>query len=308
MSTQGIIVDGDGVNNILTGTAGDDAFAGTSIAEYFYTGLGNDDVFAGAGNDVIQADKGNDVIDGGEGIDLLTFFSVNTTGVFQSSRFGLTLDLNKTTQDLGYFGIKTIYDIEDVIATGNDDRMIGDGVANRLLGNGGNDRLDGRGGDDNVDGGTGDDVLTGGDGNDVVRGWYGVDRLYGNAGSDVLLGALGQNTDDDGFADMFIYTTQADSGLSVATQDVIWGTFDGDNADRIDLKALDANGSASGNGAFAFVGDDGFHSNSTGEVQVRATANADEYLVKIDMDTDSGSEMTMLVHSTTLLTASDFVL
>jgi Ca2+-binding RTX toxin-like protein len=309
MSTPGIVVVGNGTELFLRGTAGDDAFSGSGVSEYFVTGLGDDDVFGGGGNDIIYADEGDDVFDGGAGVDRLIFGTVNSTlGTGAQAEIGVEFDLNKTVQTLRYFGTKEIFSIENVSGTSLADKLIGNGLNNLLEGGSGNDRLDGRGGSDELDGGFGNDTMTGGDGNDVLIGYVGRDRFYGNAGADVLYGGFEGLLDEDDARDTFVYTSRTDSGLSSATQDVIWGTFDGVYNDKIDLSALDANGSSSGNGTFRFIGDDGFHSNSTGEVQVRATANVNEYLVKIDMDTDSGSEMTLLVHSTTLLTASDFVL
>jgi serralysin len=293
MGAPGIRVVGDGVVLSLYGSTGDDGISGSSIGEIIQSGIGDDTVFAGDGNDVVWADLGDDWLDGGAGVmDILNFGTINALQTNAAlSTVGVKFDLEQdNTYDLGYYGTKTIYGFEGLIGSSVGDTLFGDSKNN------------------NLNGFYGDDVLYGRGGRDLIEGNFGTDRIYGGSNGDTLCGDIHLETTDDGSRDIFIYSSLKDSGLGETTRDVIFGYFDGATGDKIDLSRLDANGSASGNGTFRFIGDDSFHTNSTGEVQVRATANANEYLVKIDTDTDSGSEMTLLVHSTSLLTASDFVL
>ena len=87
----------------------------------------------------------------------------------------------------------------------------------------------------------GDDMLTGGNGNDVLIAGAGDDRLTGGAGVDSLRGGGGN--------DIF-YFGAGDSGMGALAdtiQDFATGT------DDINLSAIDANTSASGDQPFSFV-------------------------------------------------------
>jgi serralysin len=309
MGYPGLQIVTNGTDRFWTGSAGDDDFDGSGFSEVFLTGRGDDYVFAGGADDVIWADLGNDTFDGGLGVDRLIFAMVNYAGLHGTiPEFGVTIDLDKRVQDLGYFGIKTLYSIEDVEGTDNADSIFGTDGANTLIGDHGNDLLYGRGGNDDLRGGEEADTLKGGSGDDLMSGGPGADRFYGGAGADRMSEERNFYIIDDGARDVFIYEALSDSGLSTSSRDQVFGDFDGPNQDRIDLSRIDANGSASGNGTFKFIGEDGFHANSTGEIQVRATGVDYEYLVKIDADTDTASEMTMLVYSLTPLTGADFIL
>jgi Ca2+-binding RTX toxin-like protein len=292
MSTPGIAVQTDGNETSWDGTAGDDSFEGSNIAESFYLGLGDDVLFASGGDDNIFADLGDDWFDGGEGRDTIYFDVVGGIGnSFSSPEYGVVFDLAKTTQDLGYWGTKTVFSVENVFGSGKNDKLFGNKYGNELTLQDGNDFADGRKGNDTIDGINGRDTIVGGRGADVLAGYSSSAPLS-----------------TDGARDIFRYLSIADSGVAAGTYDVIFGTFVGETGDKIDLKAIDANGSAAGNGTFVFIGAGKFHANSTGEVQVKATGNANEYMVKIDTDLDKGAEMSILVRSTTALDAGDFIL
>ena len=293
MGTSGVTVKGTGSTVTLVGSAGDDAFAGSVLGEECLTGLGDDHVYGGGGNDRIYADIGDDWLHGGSGMDTLDFEFVNNLDSVtrDATPVGVTFDLTKKVHDLGFLGTKTIYSFESVWGTGNSDKLYGDGNGNELAGLGGNDALNGRGGNDSLQGVAGKDVLTGG---------TGADALAGN-----VIGVL----IDDNAKDVFRFKAVGESGVTSATRDTIWGSFNGGGTggDKIDLGGIDANGSASGDGAFSFIGSTAFHSNSTSEVRV-TSAGTNLYLVQVDIDLDSGAEMTMLVHSNTALVKGDFVL
>ena len=302
--TAGIIVLGNGTNQTLTGTPGDDTFAGTSGEENFRTGLGNDDVFAGGGADHITADKGNDTLDGGAGIDILSFSLVNTTSTWtEDPEFGVVLDLTKVKQDLGYWGVKTIYSIESVSATDLADKIYGTAGRNSFSGNGGNDLLDGRGGQDFLYGDAGNDRLLGGTGDDFASGQAGADQITGGSGKDWMAGNELFSFTNDNKADRFIFKSVSESGTSLTTCDHIYGNFNGGGTtgDKIDLSGVFG-------GTLAFIGSKALATGSSGQVQVKATTNSNEYLVSVDTDTDKNAEMTIIVHSNTALVKGDFIL
>lgn len=134
------------------------------------------------------------------------------------------------------------------LAFAKDDVMIGSGKADYLVGEGGNDVLHGGNGKDILYGGTGDDRLIGGAGRDVLHGGAGNDRLIGGSGRDTLYGDKGQ----DVFR--FISGTDAD------------GDWIGDfrKGDKIDLSAIDADTTRSGDQAFTFAGTGPGHLTITG--------------------------------------------
>ena len=308
MGVNGIIVKGDNSPKTLTSTAGDDALVGTYAAEVFYSGLGDDDMYGAAGNDYFYADLGDDFIDGGSGTDTISFDFVNLTDAYERSTIGVSFDLTKGKQDLGYYGVKQVYNVENIEGTQVNDRLYGNEANNRLRGLAGNDRLDGRDGNDRLEGEAGNDTLVGGSGDDQLVGSSGSDKFFSGTGADVLSGYFENGLTDDGARDTFVYSSTSDSGTKSTTRDTIYGFFSGSDGDKIDLSGIDANGSKSGDGKFTFIGSNSFHSNSTSEVQVIATGNANEFVVNIDTDSDNKAEMRIVVYSTSALTASDFIL
>lgn len=291
MSTSGVYMQTNGTFDNWFGSAGDDSYEGSDIGENFFLGMGNDILHAAGAADYIYADLGNDWFDGGSGSDTISFQYVATAGDKMSiAEFGVKFDLAKTTQDLGYWGTKTIYSIENVSGSENADKLYGNSTGNVIDGKGGSDYIDGR------------------SGRESISGNLGVDTLVGGAGGDILGGNLYNSFADDGSRDYYRYSKTSESGLTPSSRDLIWGTFGGSSGDRIDLSRIDANGAAAGNGTFSFIELAGFHATSTGEVQVRPTGNPDEYMVRIDTDTDKGAEMEILVYSRLALTKSDFIL
>ncbi|WP_374301818.1 DUF4082 domain-containing protein [Paracoccus sp. (in: a-proteobacteria)] len=116
------------------------------------------------------------------------------------------------------------------------------------------DRLTGTGSADTMLGRGGDDTLTAGSGNDMLRGQDGRDILQGDAGRDTLIGGEGE--------DRFVLRSSTDSQPGAG--DVIRAgdgglAFEGagrSGGDVIDLRAIDADTTASGNQTFNF-GDKG---------------------------------------------------
>jgi Ca2+-binding RTX toxin-like protein len=131
---------------------------------------------------------------------------------------------------------------------------------------------------------TGHDVLLGGDGNDLLDGGGNCDLLTGGAGVDTF------RFDSD------------DSGLGPAADrisDFLPGT------DRIDLSAIDANSTVSGNQAFAFVGAAAF-SGTAG--QLRFSSDGIDTWLEADTNGDGVADLQIVLTGGLTLAATDFSL
>lgn len=184
--------------------------------------------------------------------------------------------------------------IEDVKGGSAGDTIIGNQAANRLWGNAGNDKLYGESGNDGLYGGAGNDRLSGGRGNDRLYGDAGNDLLYGGTGADRLTGGSGNDSlqgdaDNDWLyggsgadkliggtgADTFVFKSLTDSTVASTGRDTIYD-FVPTEGDRIDLSAIDANTSSTGDQAFTFVGTAAFNGKK-GELRYVKTSS-DTYI------------------------------
>ncbi|MBX4999664.1 RTX toxin [Rhizobium lentis] len=92
--------------------------------------------------------------------------------------------------------------------------------------------------------------LTGSSYNDVLTGDSGRNGLHGGAGADVITGGAGRDYMSGGTSsDTFVFKTAMDTG-SGWNRDIITDFQKG--VDKIDVSAIDANGSAQGDGTFHF--------------------------------------------------------
>ena len=112
---------------------------------------------------------GNDSLDGGAGIDVAWY-------TYVTAAVNVNLATGRAT---GGGGSDTLIDIEDVVAGGYNDVLVG---------NDGSNHLEGGAGNDSITGGAGNDILYGDAGNDSVSGGAGIDSLVGGAGKDTLDG------------------------------------------------------------------------------------------------------------------------
>jgi serralysin len=239
------------------------AFAGFEALQ-IVTGDGNDLITALGGDDFVMAGGGNDTIRGQDGFDLLLGGDGNDTifgGNDDDQLYG------GTENDILYGD-----DGDDILKGGaGDDFGNGGAGADKLYGADGDDRLYGMAGADRLEGGAGDDELTGGAGADI---------LLGGAGRDVLMGDNG-----DGLAgerDAFVFTALSDS--LVDSPDTIVDFASGQ--DVIDLSALDANATKSGNQGFTFVGQSDF----TAAGQAHVVFDGDWFL-EVNVDADLGADL-----------------
>lgn len=154
----------------------------------------------------------------------------------------------------------------DSSATASSAQIINDGTSgNTLRGSSFNDVINGNNGADLIYGGAGADVLQGGNQNDTIYGGSGNDQiyggenedaLYGGSGNDLIFGGNNVDTIVGGFgadtltggnnADTFSYIDLRDTGDTINA--FVSGT------DKIDLSAIDANGAAADDPAFAWGG------------------------------------------------------
>lgn len=166
-------------------------------------------------------------------------------------------------------------------------------IANALLNQG-----DTRSLIENAFGGAGNDSLTGNDGINLLRGGAGSDKLYGLGGGDSLDGSTGADTLSGGAgADIFDFNSVNDS-LSSARDTIQDFVRD---VDRIDLRTIDANSSASGDQAFSFIGNKAF----TGQVgQLNFTGN----VLSGDVNGDRSADFRINVTGVSTMTGTDFYL
>ena len=141
------------------------------------------------------------------------------------------------------------------------------------------------------------DKLVGGAGADTIGGGLKADVLLGGAGGDLLEGGPG--------ADRFVFLSLADSRNAQGGRDTIVDFGNGGAADKIDLRAIDANGAAPGNQRFDFIGEAPF-SGKPGELNyVRGEAGTD---VHADVDGDGNSDFAIHFSDVLVLGKGDFVL
>ena len=186
------------------------------------------------GHDVLFGGAGIDVIYGGNGIDAVAFYDAAQVTLDMSLTYDVT-DSNSAPvtangENLRYFeatatysaasaanpditSTDQVYEVENVIASGGDDDVTGDGEANVLYGLGGNDSLNG---------GAGPDTLLGGAGNDEIAGQQGSDELLGGEGDDLIWGGqLNGIAGDTG--DLIIGGDGDDTLLGQHGNDTIYG-------------------------------------------------------------------------------------
>ncbi len=172
----------------LTGAANDDILEGGGGNDLIDGGAGNDRLIGGDGNDRFLAGDGADLFDGSAGVDTIDM-RANATAA--------EVDLTAGT-GAGSMAGDQFSNIENLLGTSYDDRLIGDGADNSFEGRKGADVLAGAGGRDSLRGGGGADQVNGGAGNDKLWGNNGSDNLSGSAGRDVLRGGKGHDVLDGG--------------------------------------------------------------------------------------------------------------
>lgn len=221
------------VLDVTDGTPLSDILIGTSAADEFDAGLGDDQVIGLGGEDSLRGQGGNDILDGGTGDDFLDGGEGNDVLLG-----GDDVDGSPGGNDELFGG-----DGDDVLDGGPGDDTVYGGPGNDIIigGSGaGDDYLDGGAGVDlvtytstangiivdlaadtamdsdpsdpeidndtlvdieNVEGGDGDDVISGDEADNRLLGGDGQDDLSGRDGDDLLGGGAGDDTLDGGDGD-----------------------------------------------------------------------------------------------------------
>jgi serralysin len=261
-------------------------------------GGGRDMLYGRGGSDTLIGglDGEADVIDGGADTDTVDY---------SAGRLGMTITLGNGPTKLGngtpgsavvddhveyfdVFGGRTLsmrregwqedelYSIENVIGSQGNDTITGNGVGNRL------------------EGGNGDDVIDGGGGADTIIGGRGADELTGGPG-----------------ADTFVFLDVSDSDGATGGLDFIWDFIPGE--DKIDVSAIDADTTRSGNQRFTVVEDFTGHA---GELTMFFFTNpnnaniANRWIVSGDVNGDGAWDIQFDMWPAALsdVTAADFIL
>lgn len=205
---------GNGANNTLNGTAGDDfgdggggndTMSGNAGADILNGGGANDTLSGGLGNDTLGGGAGNDLMTGGAGNDAIDGNGGNDTAIFVGGIANFGLDSNGTTitvtDNTGAEGVDSVLNTE-VLRFNNVDYTVVTGTGgnnnnlNGAAGAAGSQAVFGLGGVDTINGGAGNDYIHAGAGNDTVTqtgSTGGRDIVNGGAGTDtfVLNGVAG---------------------------------------------------------------------------------------------------------------------
>jgi len=182
----------------------------------------------------------------------------------------------------------------------------GTGSANSLTGTTENDALNGMGGNDTLSGLAGNDILVGGAGADTMLGGAGNDQLRGDGGNDLLTGGAGADRLTGGSgSDRFIYTAMEDFG-TLAVRDLI--TDFQSSQDRLDLSAIDANATATGNQAFSFLATQGANFTAAGQLRFVHDAASNKTFVEGNVDAGLTADFRIELDTLVPLKQTDVIL
>ena len=258
-----------------TGTISDgvetDTFSGM---EAYILGAGNDTFNGSAGDDVVNGWTGNDVLNGNDGNDTFIINNSHGTDTINGGNGTDTIVAGSGNAKILWSNVSNV----EAVSSG--------GFANvHIVGTTLADTLDFTGvtltGIARIDGGAGNDTIIGSSGNDTIWGGNNQDVLTGNGGSDTFaFQSTGQST-----------RVAPDSITDFAA------------GDTIDLSAIDANGSAAGNGAFSYVGTSDF-SKVAGELRYDAATQS----IQGDVNGDGHADIIIVLSNGYVPASGDFVL
>lgn len=305
-------------------------FIGTSGNDILpHTGQSN------GGNETFKGLGGSDVLNGGAGADVLDGGNGNDTASYAGSG-AVNVNLATKAASGGQAAGDKIVGIENLTGSSYNDVLTG--------GNNGSNVLHGGAGADKLDGGAGADVLDGGSDNDTASyaasggvnvnlatgaasGGYATgdkfisienltgssynDVLTGNSGSNVLQGGAGKDIMTGGASsDTFAFKALTEMG-SGANRDVITDFQKG--VDKIDFSAIDANGSAQGDGSFHFLAQENASFDHkagalTFHYEDKAGSASDATIIQGDLNGDGVQDFQVQLKGLVHLGAGDFLL
>lgn len=216
---KAFVASGNGLDNSITGGAGNDRLDGGRGADTLAGGDGNDRLSGGDGFDRLVGGAGDDILEGGAGIDVAVMSgSLRDCQVMllagdivqmKATSGGVTAIDRLTGIEQVVFDQATPTTADDVtmdvsvvqggllynIATYGADTLIGGASNDSIDGGDGNDRISGLSGNDSLFGGRGHDTLDGGAGNDALSGGVGNDLYFVDAQGDAVLEQLAAGVD-----------------------------------------------------------------------------------------------------------------
>jgi len=219
---------------------------------------------------------GHDTLMGKSAAETHSGGSGNDTVSYANATAGLTASLASSSSNTGWAAGDKYVSIENLTGTKYNDVLTGDSKDNILTGGAGNDKLSGGAGNDTLIGGTGQDILTGGAGNDK-----------------------------------FVFNSVSEMGKWAGQRDIITDFTQGQ--DKIDLHAIDANGSAAGDTAFKFIpGENALFDKTMGVIawhlEDRAGTANDITVIQGDINGDGVHDFEIQLTGLIHLTAADFIL
>ncbi|OBY08345.1 RTX toxin [Rhizobium leguminosarum bv. trifolii] len=245
-----------------------------------FIGTNGDDILphtgqSNGGNETFKGLGGSDVLKGGAGADVLDGGTGNDTASYAGSD-AVNVDLATKAASGGQATGDKIAGIENLTGSSYNDVLTG--------GNGGGN------------------VLTGGAGAGKLDGCAGNDVLIGGAGKDIMTGGIGE--------DSFILKAPTETGSGL-NRDVITDFQHG--VDKIDISAIDANGSAAGNGTFHFQAqENALFDHKAGALAWHYDDNAgsasDVTVIQADMNGDGIHDFEVQLKGLVHLGAGDFLL
>ena len=263
----------------LTGGSGSDTLlnidnlTGSNYNDRLTGNSGNNVLNGGLGNDTLAGGFGNDTYVINVAADIVTELAGQGSDLIQSAISYSLADTDSTGANGGNVENLTLTGSAAINGTGNNlnNILTGNSAANILIGNAGTDTLTGGGGNDQLTGGPGADILTGG-----------------------------------ANADRFIFLNFTDTGISSTGRDTITD-FKASESDIIDLGAIDADTSTTGNDAFTSLQQGTIFTNSfinTASLYFDQTAK----ILYANNDVDAQADFSILLTGVSRVSLGYFVL